>query len=115
MARESSERWLCSHLVELVADGGDRQPETVVLEEIAEEEAVAAVEQPLRQGSGVMIRATGLAAHAMVTQCLRRENDFQLEMRFDGGFRWSPEVWRPDHLYRPRPQARQAKGAASTD
>ena len=44
--------------------------------------------------------------------CRARENDFLLELKFEEGCRWSPDVWKPDHLYSPSKQRLKAKRAA---
>ena len=94
-------RWMCSHLVRLLFLGEPQLSETALLEEIGADCALVAVESAYPIGSVVNITADGLEIRSRVAECRARENDFCLDLRFDEGIRWSPELWRPDHLYLP--------------
>lgn len=111
---EDQQRWLCSHLVQLFLDDEPKAGETVLLEDISAEGAGLAVEAPYPKGLRLTIGAAGFQARAVVADCQRRETDFRLEMLFRDGFRWTPSIWKPDHLFRPPVLAGKAKGAAST-
>jgi len=95
----SGERWLCSHLMELVDASGSSV--TVNLENIGPGGAGIVSEEPLEPGDRLRIRADGFDALVSVAFCNVRENDFAAGLRFENGFRWSPEAWTPDHLYLP--------------
>ena len=108
---DSSKRWMCSHLVRLVFLGEPQLSETALLEEIGPDIALVAVETPYPAGSIVKITANSFEARSRVVKCRPRENDFCLDLRFDEGTRWSPELWQPDHLYLPS-SASTKKGRA---
>ena len=106
--------WMCSHLVRLVFLGEPQLSETALLEEIGADRALVAVDTAYPTDSVVNMIADGLEFRSRVAECRARENDFCLDLRFDEGIRWSPELWRPDHLYRPAsvpPKKRKAAGA----
>jgi len=97
--RRSGERWWCSHLVELIGPAGNSV--AVNLENIGPGGAGIASDAPLDAGARLRIRAVGFEADVTVAFCNVRENDFAVGLRFENGFRWSPEIWTPDHFYRP--------------
>ena len=104
---------MCSHLVRLVFLGEPQLSETALLEEIGADRALVAVDTAYPADSVVNITADGLEIRSRVAACRARENDFCLDLRFDEDIRWSPELWRPDHLYLPgsvSPKKRKAAG-----
>ena len=101
---------LCSHLVRCSFPDSDDRPQVVVLEEIATEGAVLAVETPYPIGLGVALATEGFEVRATIAECQARETDFYIHVRFVDGYRWSPSDWEPDHFYVPARTA--AKGAA---
>jgi len=103
-------RHLCSHLVRIQIDGAHQPPLAGNLEQIDAFEAVVATEEALPTQVEVVLQAEGLAAPAYVELCRRRETDYEVVLIFRDGFRWSPELWTPDHLYTPRRQAKAAAG-----
>jgi hypothetical protein len=111
---EDQERWLCSHLVQLFLDDEPKAGETVLLEDISAEGAGLAVESPYPKGLRLTIGAGEFEARVVVAECQRRETDFRLETRFRDGFRWTPSVWKPDHLFRPPIPPLKAKGATGS-
>jgi hypothetical protein len=96
--RRAHRRFLCSHLVEISCQGS---LQTAVLEDIGPEGVAVAVEAPLDTASQVDFSAPGLRVRAQVRYCLRRETDFRLGLRFEDGWRWCPDTWRPHHLWAP--------------
>ena len=102
---------MCSHLVRLVFLGESQLSEMALLEEIAPDRAWVAVETAYPPESAVTISADGFEIRSRVVECRARENDFCLELRFDKGSSWSPELWRPDHLYRPASASTNKKRA----
>ncbi len=105
---------MCSHLVRLVFLGEPQLSETALLEEIGADRALVAVDTAYPPDSVVTITADSLELRSRVAECRARENDFCLDLRFDEDIRWSPELWRPDHLYLPgsvSPKKRKAAGA----
>lgn len=106
---------MCSHLVRLVFLGEPQLSETALLEEIGADRALVAVDTAYPAGSVVDVTADGFEIRSRVAACRARDNDFCLDLRFDEGIRWSPELWRPDHLYLPASVAtkkRKAFGAS---
>jgi hypothetical protein len=112
IGQEGREPWLCSHLVRLFLDDEPRTSEIVQLEEISADGVGVAVESVYPKGLRLTIGASGFEARIVVASCQPRETGFRLEARFSDGFRWSPEIWRPDHLFRPPSLSPKAKGAA---
>ena len=106
-------RWLCSHLVELSFLGDRSLSETGLLEEIEATQAWVAVEKAYPVGSRVDLAAGDYRLSAEVVRCRSRENDYRLKLQFLSGSVWSPEVWRPDHLFLPpsAPSKAGGKGA----
>ncbi len=110
---EREERWLCSHLVQLFLDDEPKAGETVLLEDISADGAGLAVEAHYPKGLRLTIGASGFQARVVVADCQRRETDFRLETRFRDDFRWTPSIWKPDHLFRPPVAPLKAKGAGT--
>jgi hypothetical protein len=98
--------------VQLFLDDEPKAGETVLLEDISAEGAGLAVESHYPKGLRLTIGAAGFQARVVVSECQRRETDFRLETRFREGFRWTPSVWKPDHLFRPPLPPLKVKGAA---
>ena len=103
---------MCSHLVRLVFLGEAQLSEMALLEEICADGALVAVETPYPPDSIVTMTADGLEIRSRVAACRARENDFCLDLRFDEGIRWSPGLWRPDHLYLPASVSTKKRKAA---
>ncbi len=102
---------MCSHLVRLVFLGESQLSEMALLEEISPDRAVVGVETAYRPESAITITADDFEIRSRVVECRAREKDFCLELRFDQGIRWSPELWRPDHLYLPGSMSTKKKKA----
>ena len=102
-------RVLCSHLVRLRVDGSEREPEWANLEEIDAFGAVLAAQRLWPTQVEVRIEADGFSAPAYVQACRARESDFALTVEFLTGFRWSEELWKPDHAYTPPARAKRAE------
>ena len=114
MAESDSQLRLCSHLVKLVREDSGGVSETVLLEEIFPEGAALAAENSYSEGAVVRIETEGFKASAAVEDCTLREDDYRVEVRFLEGLRWSPERWRPDHLYRPPARAKTRKASGGS-
>ena len=91
-------RYLCSHLVRVLIDGSTQPGRTANLEQIDPFEAVVALEEPLPTQVEVSLRSGAVAIPAYVDLCRRRETDYEAVLVFRDGYRWSPELWAPDHL-----------------
>jgi hypothetical protein len=102
------DRVLCSHLVRLSIVGAARPGEWANLEEIDAFGAVIAAQQSWPTQVEVLIEAEGLRAPAYIQICREREGDFALTVEFVEGFRWSEELWKPDHAYAPPAKAKGA-------
>src|SRR5688572_9813094 len=101
LERRRSPRYLCSHLVVVLADS----PLSGLLEDLSREGAGIALETPLPVGAEVKLLAGDLRARAQVRYSLARENDFRIGVEFLDGVRWRPDQWQPDHLFLPPPGA----------
>lgn len=104
-------RHLCSHLVTIQIEGAVQPAQSANLEQIDSFEAVVATEEPLPTQVEVQLQAEGISAPAYVELCRRREADYEAVLIFRDGFRWSPELWAPDHLYRLGGKVAGAAGA----
>jgi len=103
---------LCSQLASLLVDGSSQPAETILVEEIDSFGLLLAAESAYASGIRVTLKAGDFEVSGRIVSSVRRENDFAVALDFADGFRWSPEVFRPEHLYAPPPHAK-AKGAAS--
>ncbi len=105
-----SGRAMCSHLVLLGIQGTGRAPVWANLEEIDAFGAVIAAEEAWPTQIEIRIESEGFTAPAYIQRCRERETDFALTVEFAAGFRWSEDVWRPDHLVAPATKS-EAAGA----
>lgn len=99
--RRSAERWWCSHLVIITGPAGSAASQTVNMENISAGGACIAAETPFEIGGRLHLQTGGFETAVTVAYCNVREDDFAVGLVFEGGFRWSPDVWKPDHLLRP--------------
>lgn len=102
---------LCSQLASLSVDGCSQPAETILIEEIDSFGVLLAADSAYASGIRVTLRADGFKVAGHIVSCVRRENDYAVALDFADGFRWSPEVFRPEHLYAP-PSRAKGKGAA---
>ena len=91
-------RYLCSHLVRLVTDGGEQW---VNLEEIWTTGAVLNCEQPAPLGVAVTFFAERALFAGLVTDVQQDELGWRVEMLFSPDNLWSPERWHPNHAVNP--------------
>lgn len=108
------EWWLCSHLVSVVAAETSSETGVALIEEISAAGVRLVAEEPISEGSRAQMKADGFEVGIVVTECRVRADDFQVEARFDEEFRWTPDVWSPDHLFRPPSLQRKARGAGQS-
>lgn len=108
----SPQRWMCSHLVELVFDREKFPSRTALLEEIEAASAAIGVETPYPVGSMLTIKAGDFEIPAQIVLLLPRETDFLIWTQFSGGRRWDSKTWKPDHLYLP-PARKKKLGRAA--
>ena len=80
------------------------------MEEISKTAVRLSLDEPLTEGIEIEIRGGAFHVRAVVVAYSVRADDFCLEARFLDDFHWTPEVWTPDHLY--RPGADKSRGAA---
>lgn len=87
-------RYLCSHLVRLVAEGREQW---VNLEEIWESGAVLECEEPVDNGLQVEILAGETSFEGHATEVEQHEFGWRLTMTFSPLTPWKIELWRPEH------------------
>jgi hypothetical protein len=104
--------WLCSQLVSVRVPGSDTDAPIALLEEISASGMRLALEERVPEGAVLQIRAEAFQVQATVSEVLVRTDDFRIEARFQREFRWAPDLWAPDHLY--RPSARRSKAAGTS-
>lgn len=99
--RRSAERWWCSHLVTITGPAASAAAQTVNMENISPGGACIAAEMPFDTGDRLHLQTSGFETVVTVAYCNVREHDFAVGLAFEDGFRWSPDIWKPDHLLRP--------------
>jgi hypothetical protein len=99
--RRSAERWWCSHLVTITGPTGNASSQTVNMENISAGGACIAADTPFDIGDRLKLHTEGFETAVTVAYCNVRLDDFAVGLSFENGFRWSPDVWKPDHLLRP--------------
>jgi hypothetical protein len=95
---EDTPRYLCSHLVRLVADGREQW---VNLEEIWAGGAVLGCEEKVTDGALVLILSDDVSFEAIVTRVKLDETGCQVEVAFSPLTPWSIEKWLPEHALDP--------------
>ncbi|WP_321472229.1 hypothetical protein [uncultured Paludibaculum sp.] len=107
MNTEPADRYLCSNLVSIqlpASGGGDREVDGN-LEEINASGAYVNVEEPIETKLPLrMVCADSHGKHEFGGVVTGSSRDpvagYYLEMEFNPGTRWSPEIFRPNHLIR---------------
>lgn len=101
--------YLCSELV--TAKWHDRfhhaREEIVNLGEIWECGALLETESPIRVETSLRFVGGGMELHGRVTGCSADFAGNMVEIEFEEGCRWSPELWEPEHLFDPRSLVKQ--------
>jgi|SRR5579871_1084718 len=94
-------RYLCSHLVSVIAQG-NRQLQSVIpsnLEEIGERSALLSVPKPIGRGTKIRIECAGHQLNGVVeTSSFEEPVGYLLEVELDDESRWSEDRFTPDHL-----------------
>jgi hypothetical protein len=91
----NSQRYLCSHLVNLRV--GPKEF-TVILEEIWLNGAELESEEAVEQGARAEIRCEGAFFAGRITKAEQHEFGWRLTMEFSPLTPWRPEEFRPAHL-----------------
>jgi hypothetical protein len=92
-------RYLCSELVALKREA----VETVVnLEEIWDDGAAIEMDDGMVVGQIVQLKCGDSVFPAKVTLAAKHEFGWRVEMEFASGTKWSPEVFRPQHMLDPQ-------------
>ena len=99
--RRSAERWWCSHLVTITGFLASAASQTVNMENISAGGVCIAAETPFDIGDPLHLQTAGFVTAVTVAYCNVRQDDFAVGLAFENGFRWSPDIWKPDHLLRP--------------
>ena len=108
------EWWLCSHLISVAVAETSSETGVALLEEVSAGGVRFVAEEPIPEGSRARLKAGEFEVGVVVSECRVRADDIQVEACFDAGFRWTPDVWSPDHLYRPPRPHRKARGAGQS-
>ena len=98
MTEMDARRYLCSDLVVLKTAAGAC---TVNLEEIGENFAVFETEAPLELREQVCLEGGGGQFHGFVNSVEKHDFGWRVEIEFSPLTRWSPERFRPQHLFDP--------------
>jgi len=104
--------WLCSHLITLSTPTSSADEHSALLEEISSHGMRLAFDERVPEGTTLQIRCGSLEIQTTVVDCRVRTDDFCVEVRFAKDFQWTPDIWAPDHLY--RPAARRSKAAGTS-
>jgi hypothetical protein len=95
-----SDRYLCSHLVSVIAQS--REPQPVLpgnLEEIGETSALLSTSRPICRGTKIRIECARHRLYGVVQISSFEESmGYLLEVELDAESRWSEDRFTPDHL-----------------
>ena len=105
--------FLCSQLVRLRPTDRGHPPETWLLEEITPRSVVLSGAKNYRPGDRLIMSADGIETVVSVVGCESRKSGFALKGTFGQGYRWSPKVWTPAHLFELK-DAPKAKAAGAS-
>ena len=92
-------RYLCSELVVLKYDGAET---TVNLEEIWDDGAAIEMDNGVAAGQKVELLCGETRLPAKITLAAKHDFGWRVEMQFAPGTKWTPEVFRPQHMLDPQ-------------
>jgi hypothetical protein len=111
--RRAEQRMLCADLVDIhwkTRDGRVRHA-VANLEDISVSGACIQVEQPVAPATVLRISYPKGELLGRVCYCVYREIGYFLGVEFDSANRWSPAIYRPQHLLDPRRIVGRAPGS----
>ncbi len=103
--RSGKARFLCSELVTVrwVSEFGSSREVTANLEEIWESGAQLQLPNPIRTNIPVHVSVEKTELFSGVVQsCAADFVGYFVDIEFEGGYRWSPAQFEPEHLFDPR-------------
>jgi hypothetical protein len=102
---------LCSDLIHLQWRKGKgwTRPANAILEEISPASACVHSEVPVPANSVVRIRRGDKTIEGTVVNCAFDSIGYFAEIEFNAGFEWSPELFRPEHLFDPQTLAEKPR------
>lgn len=105
MAEMDPRRYLCSHLVTLRSDGKSC---TANLEEIQADGAVMETDFVMNPGTAVELDCGTVSLAGKITKAEEHGFGCRVTVEFSPSNTWSPELFRPEHMYDPEVLVRKA-------
>jgi hypothetical protein len=99
--RRAELRLWCSDLIEVRLEGAEPAELTVNLEDISPSGACVQLEQPVTPGAGICLRLGRHEFQARVVYCIHNEIGYFAGLQFEGGQKWSRQIYEPKHLLDP--------------
>jgi hypothetical protein len=99
--RRSEVRLMCADMIQVrwkFASGKVRRA-TALLEDISASGACLHMETPVPRGSEIRWNAPGREFQGLVRYCVYREIGYFVGIAFRAGTKWSPQAYRPEHLF----------------
>jgi hypothetical protein len=99
--RRAEPRWLCSELIRVRLDGGDGEEMGANLEDVSPSGACVQTEAPLAEGARVLLVCRQIQFRGQVRYSVYNRIGWFAGVRFEGGGKWSRQVFTPEHLLDP--------------
>jgi hypothetical protein len=99
--RRTETRLLCSDLIKIRLEGALPRELTANLEDISASGACLQLEEPLPVDALVCLLCRRCRFWAKVKYCVHHEIGYFVGVRFEGGQKWSRELYEPKHLLDP--------------
>jgi hypothetical protein len=99
--RRAELRLWCSDLIKVQLPGAEPAEVTANLEDISQSGACVQLEQPVGAGAGIGLKLGRHEFKARVIYCIHNEIGYFAGVQFEGGQKWSREIYEPKHLLDP--------------
>ncbi|MCU1258319.1 MAG: hypothetical protein JWO80_1204 [Bryobacterales bacterium] len=91
-------QFLCSHLVALSWNG---RGTSANMEKIWSSGATLNAEECIEAGTRLRIESPRFLFDTRVVKCTNEPDGHFIDVEFEGGYEWTPELFEPDHLTDP--------------
>ena len=99
--RRAETRLLCSDLIKIRLEGARPRELTANLEDISTSGACLQLEEPLPLEARVCLLCRRCRFRGKVKYCVHNEIGYFVGVQFQGGLKWSRELYEPKHLLDP--------------
>jgi hypothetical protein len=93
-----AKQYLCSHLVALVWNG---RRTSANMEKIWSGGVTLNAEEFIEPGAALRVESPEFALDTHVVQCMREDDGYFIDVEFEPGYEWTPELFEPKHLTDP--------------